>query len=72
MAKRKPKKLIKPKTVPIDIYDFSVPAGSFDLSGYLDPNSPYYSSISTTYGTTPMTYTLPSIDTKDKKKSQVY
>lgn len=61
----------KKKTNPIiDIYDLnSFLPGSLDLSVYSDPTtSPYYSSISTSVGTVPMTYTLPSADTKDKQK----
>ena len=65
-----PKKKTKKKNVTIDIYDLnSFLPGSLDLSMYSDPNNnPYYSSVSTSVGTVPMTYTLPSTDTKDKQK----
>jgi len=67
MAK-KPKKLIQ-SFDPFDMFEYtSTAAGSIDFSMYSDPNSPYYQSISSSVGTLPMTYTLPGIDSKDKKK----
>ena len=65
---KKNKKLIKTANT-FDILEYTnASAGSLDLTLYTDPNSPYYQSISTSVGTVPMTYTLPSIDSKDKKK----
>ncbi len=69
MAKSKKNKKIIKSFNPLDMFEYtSATAGSLDLTMYTDPNSPYYQSISTSVGTVPMTYTLPSVDSKDKTK----